>query len=345
LFGLEAREERSWKGRLPARRLEGAFLDSWLKRMDEAELHMEQYSLVRSSLLGLCLAAFLAMAAQCGRAADVELKVVATTSLSGTIVERLGQDRVSVTVITAPAACPGEGDITPSQVRATAEAALLLKHGWPGEAFCEGLLEAANNPRLKVVTVELEGNWMIPPTEAQGVERIAEALGEVDPANGDFYLSNAQPLLEAILGKGQELKAKLRSAKTSEVSVIASEQQGEFVQWAGFNLVGTYGRAADLTPDKVRELVDRGSEAGVVLVVDNLQSGPETGVQMAQEIGAVHVTLSNFPGGFDGTDTWEEAIERNVELVLEALAGHQSGTSRLDGSGVPCSVELCSDQW
>jgi zinc transport system substrate-binding protein len=263
------------------------------------------------------------MAAQCGRAANVKLKVVATTSLSGTIAERLGQDRVSVTVITAPAACPGEGDITPGQVRATAEATLFLKHGWPGEAFCEGLLEAADNPKLKVVTVQLEGNWMIPPTQAKGVEGIGEALAEVDPANGDFYLSNAQPLLDAIQDKGQELKAKLEGAKTSGVSVIASEQQGQFVQWAGFNLVGTYGRAADLTPERVRELVDRGREAGVVLVVDNLQSGPETGVQMAQETGAVHVTLSNFPGGFDGTDTWEAAMERNVELVLEALARYR----------------------
>jgi hypothetical protein len=31
------------------------------------------------------------------------------------------------------------------------------------------------------------------------------------------------------------------------------------------------------------------------------------------------VTLSNFPGGFEGTETWAKAIERNVDLLIAAI--------------------------
>ena len=285
---------------------------------------MRKNSAIRLSFLGLCLAALLTMAASCGRATSPELKVVTTTSLLGSIVERLGEDKVSVTVITTAASCPGEFDVKPSQVKATAEAALLLKHGWPGEAFVKGLVESAKNPKLKVVTIQLEGSWMTPPFQAQGVEGAAAALAGVDPGNKDYYQDNAKSMLESIQTKGQELKAKLQAAKTSEVSVLSADHQAGLVKWAGFQVIGTYGRPADLTPEKVRELVAKGKEAGVALVVDNLQSGPEAGAQMAQEIGAVQVTLSNFPGGFEDTETWEKAIERNIELLLEALARYRS---------------------
>jgi hypothetical protein len=40
---------------------------------------------------------------------------------------------------------------------------------------------------------------------------------------------------------------------------------------------------------------------------------------MAQDIGAIQVTISNFPGGLENTETWENAIDKNVDLLLGAL--------------------------
>lgn len=274
-------------------------------------------------LLSLCLIALLVIGTSRSPTVGEGMEVVTTTSLLGVIVERVGGDKVNVTTITAAAACPGEDDVKPSQIEATAKAKLFLMHGWPGEAFVEGLLESAENPDLRVEAIKLKGNWMTPPIQAQGVERVAAILGEIDPANKDRYQANARALLEAIQSVGGELKAKLKAGKTDEISVISMEQQAGFVKWAGFNLVGTYPRSVDLTPEKVKELMKKGREAGVALVIDNLQIGSEAGLQMAQEIGALQVTLSNFPGGLEGTETWEEAIERNVELLLEALTRYK----------------------
>jgi zinc transport system substrate-binding protein len=70
----------------------------------------------------------------------------------------------------------------------------------------------------------------------------------------------------------------------------------------------------------VNQLVNEAKQAGVALVIDNLQSSPTaTGATMAQDIGAIQVTISNFPGGLENTGTWEKAIDKNVALLLAAL--------------------------
>jgi len=70
----------------------------------------------------------------------------------------------------------------------------------------------------------------------------------------------------------------------------------------------------------VKDLVDKGREENVTLIIDNLQSGQDAGAGIAEELDCTRIILSNFPGGFDNTETWEKAIDRNIELILEAIA-------------------------
>jgi len=272
---------------------------------------------ISAVLLILSLVALPVLVSGCRATSAQPLKVVTTTSLLGSIAERVGGEHVSVTVVVPPASCPGHFDAKPGDIQALAEAALFLKHGWEG--FADGLIEAAENPDLEVVTVQVEGNWMAPPVQAQAVDEVLAVLSEADPDHKADYESNAETYKAVIEETGQRLKAELSAANVDQVPVLCAQYQAGFVKWAGFNVVATYGRLEELTPQQIGELVDQAREAGVVLVIDNLQSGPETGVGMAQEIGAAHVTLSNFPGGFEGTETWEKAIEKNVDLLLEAL--------------------------
>ena len=70
----------------------------------------------------------------------------------------------------------------------------------------------------------------------------------------------------------------------------------------------------------MEELIVKAKDAGVALVIDNLQTGTTSNSEtMAQDIGAIQVTISNFPGGLENTETWEKAIDRNVDLLLGAL--------------------------
>jgi len=84
--------------------------------------------------------------------------------------------------------------------------------------------------------------------------------------------------------------------------------------------VAVFGRPDTLTPQVVKELVDTGKAENVALIIDNLQSGQDAGKGVAEELGCQRLILSNFPGGFDDTETWEKAIDYNIELILTALA-------------------------
>jgi zinc transport system substrate-binding protein len=243
--------------------------------------------------------------------------------LIASIVEKVGGDKVQVANIIPPAQCPGHFDVKPSDIQMLADAKLFLMHGWQGEMFSTDLIKSADNPDLKAVILNIPGNWMTPTVQAQAVGNITSALAEIDPQNASYYQNNARSQQTAITAKGNELKARLEAGNLSQFNVICSEQITGLVQWTGFNVTATYGRPEDLSIKQIQELIDQAKKAGVALVIDNLQSGFNAGEAMVKEIGAVQVTLSNFPGGFDNTETWEKAVENDVDLLLEALASYQ----------------------
>ena len=260
----------------------------------------------------------------CAPTETSRLKVVTSTSLLASIVERVGGDRVEVVNIIPPAQCPGHFDVKPGDIQKLANANLFLLHGWQGEMFSQELIASANNPNLTVIRVDVKvgtnDNWMTPPVQQAAVDKITAILGQADAKNSSAYQDSAAELKDKIESKEAEVKAKLAQVNLSEVNVMCAEMLIGFVEWTGLNLVASYGRPDSLTPQVVKELVDKGREAKVTLIIDNLQSGKDAGAGIAEELGCKRVILSNFPGGFDNTESWEKAIDRNIELLLEVIA-------------------------
>ena len=274
----------------------------------------------------------------CAPAETSQLKVVTSTSLIAQIVERVGGEMVDVVNIIPPAQCAGHFDVKPGDIQKLADADLFLMHGWRGEKFAQELIASANNPDLTVVKIDVKGKWMTPPVQLEATETltgdywmtppvqleatemITTALCQADAENSAAYQEAAAEYKDEIEAKEAEIKAKLAQANLSSVNIICAEMQAGFVRWAGLNIVATYGRPDSFTPQVVKELVDKGREAKVTLIIDNLQSGQDAGAGIAEELGCQRIILSNFPGGFDNTETWEKAIDRNIELILEAVA-------------------------
>jgi len=267
-------------------------------------------SLVAASLLGGCSPSVIS-----------KLKVVTSTSLLASIVERVGGDRVDVVNIIPPAQCPGHFDVKPSDIQKLANANLFLLHGWQGEMFSQELIASANNPDLIVAVpkIDIPGSWMAPPVQLNAIDKITAILSQADEKNSSAYRKSAAELKSKFETKEAGIKAKLAKEDLSSINVMCAEMLVEFVEWTGLNIVATYGRPDSLTPQVVKELVDKGKEAKVTLIIENLQSGKDAGAGIAEELGCKRIILSNFPGGFDNTETWEKAIDRNVELLLEAI--------------------------
>ncbi len=247
------------------------------------------------------------------------LKVVATTSLIGSIVQQVGRERVEVVIVIPGFVCPGHFDLKAQEARMVAQAKFILRHGWEGETLLSLLIESAGNPDLMVISVPVKGNWMVPDTHCQAVKAITSILVSADLDYEGVYQTRAQEFINSIQEKSRWWKEKITS-RVEGRPVICSEMQKEFLEWLGFRIVVTYDRPEDLTPREVGELIRKGREERVLMVIDNLQSGPTAGKVIAAEIPASHVVLSNFPGGFPDTDTYLTALEKNFILVLEALA-------------------------
>jgi zinc transport system substrate-binding protein len=247
--------------------------------------------------------------------------IMAGSSLIADIIQDIADGKLTAYTLIPPGMCPGHYDVKPSDVERLANSEVFIIHNWQQNMKnISDLVEAADNPDLVIKVIDVPDMPMVPQIQAETTDKVAQALGEIDPENAAYYQEKATERTQAILAKGEEVQDKLQAANVSGINVLCVEYQAGFAEWAGFNVTDTYGRPEDLSVADVEELVVEAKEAGVALVIDNLQSGATSNSEtMAQDIEAIQVTISNFPGGFENTETWEKAIDKNADLLLEAL--------------------------
>jgi zinc transport system substrate-binding protein len=253
--------------------------------------------------------------------APPSVDIVAGSSLISNIIQDVAGDKLETRTLIPPGVCPGHYVVSPGDIKALANCTALFIHDYQ-QYFSNitGAIAAAENPDLIITVLNVTGNWMVPAVQAEAVDKIAQALEQIDPENAAYYQQRAADRVRAILDKGEEVENTLQGAGVDGVKVICADMQADFVEWAGFDVVATFGRPEDLSPADEAQLATEAKQAGAALIIDNLQSGSATlGPAIEQDVEAIPVTISNFPGGLENTETWEEAIDKNVDLLLEAL--------------------------
>lgn len=275
----------------------------------------------RKVLVGFLVVALVGTLVTFSSCAQPSTDIMAGSSLIANIIQDVADGKVETRTLIPPGVCPGHYDIKPSDIEALANSKAIFIHIFQQNyENVTGAIAAAENPDLIVTVLNVTGNWMVPSVQAQAVNKIAQSLGEIDPENAAYYEGKATERAQVILDYGEQVKDRLQDAAVDGVKAICAEMQAGFVSWAGFEIVATFGRPEDLTPAQVADLIDQARQAEVALVIDNLQSGSTTlGASLEQDIEAIPVTISNFPGGLENTETWEKAIDKNVDLLLEAL--------------------------
>jgi len=278
----------------------------------------------RKILIGVLIAAIVGILVTVlvlAQHAPPSVDIMAGSSLISNIIQDVAGDKLETRTLIPPGVCPGHHDVEVSDIEALANSKALFIHDYQ-QYFqnIAGAIEAAENPDLIITVLNVTGNWMVPAVQAEAVDKIAQVLGEIDQENATYYQGKAEERAQAILDKGEEVENTLQEAGIEGVKVICAEMQQGFVKWAGFDVVATFGRPEDLSPADVEQLITDARDAGAALIIDNLQSGSATlGAAMEQDIEAIPVTISNFPGGLENTETWEKAIDKNIDLLLEAL--------------------------
>jgi zinc/manganese transport system substrate-binding protein/zinc transport system substrate-binding protein len=168
-------------------------------------------------------------------------------------------------------------------------------------------------------------NWMLPAVRAEAVGLVADELADLMPGRADELRRRATQRRDLIRAHAEAVRDRFAAAGVAGVPVLANVMQAPFVEWAGFDVRGTFAGGQELSVAELERLVALAAEDGVVLVIDNLQSGDTAAsATLAEETGATRVVLSNFPGAFAESARWEDEVDANVDRLLAALedAGH-----------------------
>jgi zinc transport system substrate-binding protein len=168
---------------------------------------------------------------------------------------------------------------------------------------------------VKHLVIDANGhNWMAPPSYIAGIGILASKLMERFPEQRQQIIIRKERAIREAREQINSLKDKLQQASISKKPIIASSMLKEPLEWMGFCVVAEYGRPESLSARKIAELARAGRDKKAIMVVDNLQSGPEAGKGIAEALNVSHVIFSNFPSekGYAAT------LRENVSAALTA---------------------------
>lgn len=242
-----------------------------------------------------------------GRSGPVRYIVTSDTILSGMVASLLPPSGYSVEAMLPLGQCPGHYDLKLSDIEKTKKAVLTVSfRGIPV------MDTTATGSGTRLVVDAGNRNWMAPNSYIRGLELLADGLAKRFPSDRGEIMKRKRDTIRKLKAAAYSLKEKVRISGLFGKNVIASSMQKEPLEWMGFRVVGEYGRPEALSAGEVMRLSRIGKKQNVVLVVDNLQSGPDAGKGIAGALGVPHVILTNFPSEKGYIDT----LGRNVNAVV-----------------------------
>jgi zinc/manganese transport system substrate-binding protein len=306
----------------------------------------------------LAVIAALALSAPGGNAVQAEpnVKAVATFSILGDMVGRVGGDRVSVTTLVGP-----DGDVhvyepTPADAKAVSEAGVVLVNGLGFEGWLDRLTKSAAYKGLVVVASkgikarameeaehddhhgkEDHGHhdhdgkdphaWQSLKNGLTYVKNIANGLCKADAAGCDVYRKNADVYSAEIAALDKQVRDDLGKIAKAKRKVITSHDAfGYFGAAYGIEFLAPQGVSteAEASAADVAKLIRQiRKEKVTALFVENIsdprlieQIGRETSVKPG---GALY---SDALSGKDGpATTYLDMFKHNVGLLAQSMEG------------------------
>jgi hypothetical protein len=262
---------------------------------------------------------FLSVTVTEAQAATDKPVIVCTTSAVGNIVEECLGDTADVVVLVQPGLCPADFDMKPSDVYAVSNAKILFKQGIQGERWLDGLLEAAGNENLTVVTIP--GVYNTPEGAKNYIRGVGGNLSQILDINLDSKISEMLTDVDSVSGW---MASQAETLHVSNVKVICMSWLRTFIESVGFTVVATYNPPETLSAGDITALLETAQTEGVALVVDNLQIDVEFGGGIASQVGAEHLVLTNFPGAIPGTENLPKMLRYNAEQLFNGTITWQS---------------------
>lgn len=289
-----------------------------------------------TALIGLSLAA-----PTSAWSADAPIPVVATFSILGDMVERIGGDRIAVTTLVGANGDAHVYQPIPTDARAVSQAEILVFNGLAFEGWLDRLVEASDFDGVRVVATDGvepirlgdgdHGNvdphaWQDLANAVIYIDNIAAALAKADPANASIYYGNRATYVAEIEALDAEIRAMVAGLPELRRTVVTAHDAFEYFSATyGLNFVAPHGVSTESDPSAadvaalIRQIRDEGIKAVFVESLTDqrllAQIGDETGASIG---GTLYSDALSEPEG--PASTYLDMMRYNVEMLVEALS-------------------------
>ena len=303
--------------------------------------------LIRSTLLTLgLLVSPLALA---------KVPVTATFSILGDLVQQVGGDQVSVSMLVGPNGDAHVYQPTPQDIRTLAQSKLLVSNGLGFEGWLERLDSASGFQGVKVVASqgiqprhmaaeeeegaghehEAEGHhhhggldphaWNDPANVLVYVDNIVRGLSQVDPEHANLYQQNAARYKAQLQKLDADYRARFAQLPAERRRAITSHDAfGYLAQAYQLTLIGAQGLSTESEPSAamiaglIRQIRDEKIPA---LFIENI-SNPTLIQQIEREtqarVGGELYSDALSPAG-GAAASYQAMLEHNLSTLLAAL--------------------------
>ncbi len=276
------------------------------------------------------------------------LKVVATTTLVGDVVSRVGGEDIELTVIMPPGVDPHGYEPTPADVAAVADADVVFLNGLGLEEFIEPLVANAGGTAQVVAvssgieTIELAGGhtdhdaagelhdvdphvWFDPANVAAWTDSIQATLGELHPGSTEAYFGRARDFKEELDELDRWIEEQVAAIPPERRRLVTDHQVlGYFARRYGFEQVGSLHGFSTLSEPSAAELahlMDTINELAVPAVFVGTTVNPTLAEMVAHDAGTrvveIYTGSLGEPGGPAGT--YLGFMRHDVSAIVEAL--------------------------
>jgi zinc transport system substrate-binding protein len=269
-------------------------------------------------------------------AADSKINVFVSIAPQKYFAQKIGGERVAISVLVPPGADPHTYEPKPAQMRALVKCDVYLAIGIDFEKAWLKKIASLNSRMLIVHTEEgisripMAGShnheedkhhqagspdphiWLSPPLVKEQADHILSALVRIDPKNEKDYRANHAVFLREIELLDRELKD-LFSKHREESFLVMHPSWGYFAQAYGLRMISVEIEGKEPKPAQLQKLIQEARKKGIRIIFAQPQFSPKSAEIISREIGGRVVLIDPL------AEDWAENLRRAARQFLSAF--------------------------
>lgn len=284
------------------------------------------------------LAAVVFLAGGCGRresASSGRMLVAASIAPLADFARNVGGDLVEVELLVPTSASPHVYQLEPNQMRILSRASVLVLNGVGLEFWADSAIDAADNPKLKVVRtaegIEIIGGpcdhghdhtggnphvWLSPTLAIHQVKKIRDTFADADPDNKATYAANADAYIRQLRQLDEYIQAEVKTFSNKRF-IAFHPAWVYFARDYGLTQAAVIEESPGREPSsaELREVVKTARKLKAEAIFAEPQFSPKAAEVIAEEAGAKVLILDPLgqPPDYDYIKTMRTNLDRMAQ--------------------------------